>query len=58
MAARPHWGLDRNVLHGTEELERLYPAWPKWREAFHRLNPNGVFDGRLTDRLGISRRSR
>jgi len=57
MGARPHWGLDRNVLHGTDQVARLYPQWPRWRDAFRRLNPLGVFDGRFTDRLGISGRS-
>jgi hypothetical protein len=54
--ARLHWGLDRNVLQGAKEVEALYPKWATWRDALGRLNPNGTFDGRFTDRLGISKR--
>lgn len=58
LAARPHWGLDLSVLQGRDSVAALYPAWPKWLTVYETLNAKGAFDGRLTDRLGISRRSR
>jgi len=56
LAARPHWGLDRNHLRGESAVSALYPAWPLWKQALTDLNPRGMFDGAFTDRLGISRR--
>ena len=56
--ARPHWGLDRNILRSESEVAALYPAWPAWKRAYDRMNPEGTFDGRITDRLGISHRPR
>jgi FAD/FMN-containing dehydrogenase len=57
-AARPHWGLDRNVLRGWKAVQRLYPnTWDSWRCAYDELNLHGVFDARFTDRLGISKRA-
>jgi hypothetical protein len=56
--ARPHWGLDLNVLKSEADLARLYPAWPAWKSVYATLNAKGTFDGRVTDRLGISMRKR
>ncbi len=57
--ARPHWGLDRNVLRNEGDIERLYPAsWPSWKAVYEKMNVNGTFDGRFTDRVGISRGGR
>ena len=56
--ARPHWGLDLNVLRSEAEVAALYPAYPKWKAAFTQLNTRGTFDGKFSDRLGISRRAR
>jgi len=56
-AARPHWGLDLNVLSNFEEVERLYPAATEWRGVLNELNYRGTFDGKFTDRLGISQSS-
>ena len=53
--ARPHWGLDRNVLHSEADIRRLYPAWDRWKDVYGVMNRNGTFDGRFTDRVGISR---
>jgi len=58
LAARPHWGLDLNVLKGQAEVARLYPAWEKWKAVYAELNKSGAFDARVTDRLGISIRKR
>ncbi len=52
--ARPHWGLDLNVLSKEASVARLYPAWPKWKSVYAELNKRGTFNGRTTDRLGIS----
>ncbi len=54
--ARPHWGLDRNVLRNVDGIKRLYPSWDKWKAVYDTMNHSGVFDGRFTDRIGISRR--
>ncbi len=55
-AARPHWGLDLGTIRDTSTLAALYPAWPKWRAAYHAMNPHGTFDGNFTDRIGLSSR--
>lgn len=58
-AARPHWGLDTNLLAGNAQVAALYPqTWERWKTQFRRFNPNGTFDGKVTDRLGISVRPR
>jgi hypothetical protein len=56
--ARPHWGLDLDVLNSEADVVRLYPAWPAWKAVYQELNKKGTFDGRVTDRLGISMRKR
>jgi hypothetical protein len=57
LQARPHWGLDRNVLRSEAVVERLYgkKGWSTWKESLARMNPKGTFDGLVTDRLRISR---
>jgi hypothetical protein len=59
LRARPHWGLDRNVLQSFAEVIDLYgePA-RRWHEIFRDLNRNGTFDGKFTDRMKISIRPR
>jgi len=52
--ARPHWGLDLDALKGEADAARLYPAWAAWKTVYQELNKKGTFDGRTTDRLGIS----
>lgn len=56
LCARPHWG-QRNALT-WRDVERLYPRAAAWRQVFDRLNVDGVFDGPLTDQLGIGRSDR
>lgn len=57
--ARPHWGLDGNVLTSNAQVATLYPdTWNRWKTQFVRFNPSGTFDGKVTDRLGISVRPR
>lgn len=52
---RPHWGLDRNYVKGEPAVRALYPqTWPDFRRALGYFNPHGTFDGRVTDRLGVS----
>ena len=56
---RPHWGLDLRVLRGDRAVRALWPdTWDKWLTAFRTQNASGVFDGEVTDRLGISMRPR
>lgn len=52
--ARPHWGLDMKVLQSDAELRQLYPRWDDWLAVYRQFNSQGVFDGKVTDRLGIS----
>jgi hypothetical protein len=42
------------VLKSEAEAASLYPAWPVWKAIYAELNQKGTFDGRVTDRLGIS----
>ena len=52
--ARPHWGLTLNYLQGEDAARRLYPnTWDRWMEKYRLFN-KGTFDGKFTDRLGIS----
>lgn len=52
--ARPHWGLDFKLLQGSDWAATVFPQWHTWLSQYEQLNPNGTFDGRVTDRLGIS----
>lgn len=56
--SRPHWGLDLNTLTSEAQLRALYPRWDAWKAQYRRFNANGTFDGKVTDRLGISVRPR
>lgn len=56
--ARPHWGLDLNLLRSETQLRALYPKWENWKAQYRSFNANGTFDGKVTDRLGISVRPR
>lgn len=57
--SRPHWGLDMSFLTSWSEVERLYGQGAHdWQRVYQRLNSAGTFDGRFTDRLGISMRPR
>lgn len=53
MGARPHWGLDLNYVNSEAELRAMYPKWDEWKSVYTRFN-DGTFDGKVTDRLGIS----
>lgn len=54
-SARPHWGLDLDVMTQWSEVEKLYgPPATEWRAVLNELNHKGTFDGHFTDRLGIS----
>ena len=56
--ARPHWGLDLNLLTQESQARALYPSWDRWKVQYQRFNSTGTFDGKITDRLGISIRPR
>lgn len=53
-SARPHWGLDLSILEGPTRVAELYPHWADWLRVRAELNPEGTFDGALSDRLGFS----
>lgn len=55
LGARPHWGLDLNVLQSFDEVRRLYPdSAERFLAIYKQMNRSGTFNGKLTDRLGIS----
>lgn len=56
--SRPHWGLDLNTLTSEAQLRALYPKYEVWKTQYRRFNASGTFDGKVTDRLGISVRPR
>ena len=51
---RVHWGLDYLDTVTAKEVPEMYAQFPKWKGVYDELNKTGVFDSRLTDRLGIS----
>ncbi|MCB1674583.1 MAG: FAD-binding protein [Pseudomonadales bacterium] len=56
---RPHWGLDLNSITSDSQARALYPdTWDRWKNQYRRFNVSGTFDGKVTDRLGISVRPR
>jgi hypothetical protein len=55
LQARPHWGLDLNVLSNFDQVRALYPeSADRWRAVYQRFNSKGTFNANFTDRLGIS----
>jgi len=54
---RLHWGLDLDVIQGEAWPRAVYPRWDDWLAVFRQFN-HGTFDGKVTDRLGISVRPR
>jgi hypothetical protein len=55
LGARPHWGLDLRAIEGWDRVKKLYPQTAeRWRAKYALANASGVFNGELTDRLGIS----
>jgi hypothetical protein len=55
--SRPHWGLDLDTLTNESQVRALYPKYDDWKRQYLRFNA-GTFDGKVTDRLGISVRPR
>lgn len=49
---RPHWGQVNFV--DWDRVVALYPHAAAWRQLYETHNHEGVFDGPLTDQLGIS----
>jgi hypothetical protein len=54
---RLHWGLDLSVMQGPTWPSQLYERWDDWLAMYRQFN-KGTFDGKVTDRLGISVRPR
>ncbi|GLS26835.1 FAD-binding protein [Marinibactrum halimedae] len=52
--SRPHWGLDLNYFQGEDMPRNVYPRWDDWRRLYNQFNAKGTFNGKVTDRLGIS----
>lgn len=56
--ARPHWGLDLNVLSSFDRVRALYPeSADRWLKVYSAMNARGTFNATFTDRLGISIRA-
>jgi FAD/FMN-containing dehydrogenase len=54
LGGRPHWG-QVNTLTGSHDFVRsMYPGYDEWLEVRRELDPDGVFDGPFTKRVGIS----
>lgn len=47
--ARPHWG--KWFPLGGDDVERLYPGLPEFREVCRVVDPRGVFRNEFTDRV-------
>ena len=54
LLARPHWGLDLSAIQGRAQACRLFEHFDDWHEQYRIYNASGVFNGEVTDRLGIS----
>jgi hypothetical protein len=54
LGGRPHWG-HLNTLSGSHGfVESMYPRYADWLDVRARLDPDGVFDGPFTKRVGLS----
>ena len=54
LGGRPHWG-HINTLSGSHGfVESMYPRLGDWVDVRARLDPDGVFDGPFTKRVGLS----
>lgn len=54
LSARPHWGLDLNIIENFRQVTNMYPAAERWRAVYEQCNRFGTFNAELTDRLDIS----
>ncbi|MEZ4318772.1 MAG: D-arabinono-1,4-lactone oxidase [Myxococcota bacterium] len=52
VSARPHWGLV-NFIDG-DQARSSYARWDDWKSRYDMANRFGVFNGPMTDQLGIS----
>jgi len=50
---RPHWGLHLESL-SFDRIQKIYPKFPVWLEAYKKFNHTSVFNNSFTDRTGIS----
>ncbi|MCB9674509.1 MAG: hypothetical protein H6737_05290 [Alphaproteobacteria bacterium] len=52
VGARPHWGLVNSIT--AAEAKASYARWDDWMERYVTANRYGVFNGPMTEQLGIS----
>jgi len=52
-SVRVHWGLDMDFVT-AQDVRAWYPRWAEWLAVYNELNTTGMWNNRLTDRLGIS----
>ena len=57
LGGRPHWGHVNTVSGSGEFVASMYPRLGDWLEVRASLDPDGVFDGPFTKRVGLSRES-
>lgn len=54
LKARPHWGLDLSAIQGRAQASHLFEHFDDWHRQYRIYNASGVFNGEVTDRLGVS----
>ena len=54
LGSRPHWGLEFDVVHGRDQVRKMYPRLDDWMEVRRSFAPKGTFDNAFTDRIGVS----
>ena len=54
LGGRPHWGQLNAMSGNGEEIAALYPSYADWLAVRAQLDPDGLFDGPFTHRVGIS----
>ncbi|MBD0321711.1 MAG: hypothetical protein ICV87_15350, partial [Gemmatimonadetes bacterium] len=45
--------LAKDAVAGADEVARMYPALPRFREIVRRVDPDGLFRSSLSRRLGL-----
>jgi L-gulono-1,4-lactone dehydrogenase len=54
LGGRPHWGHINTLTGSHGFVESMYPHYREWMDVRSRLDPDGVFDGPFSKRVGLS----
>jgi FAD/FMN-containing dehydrogenase len=54
LGGRPHWGHINTLTGSHGFVESMYPQYRDWMDVRSRLDPDGVFDGPFSKRVGLS----